>query len=153
MRTYAGEVATADILTEGRLILGVARGAFAWEMARLGSPIEYSKEKFIESLEVLESLLTKDNFSYEGKYYKFDSITIMPRPITNPLPIMIAAMDPSSIQNAAAKGYNIQSTVLSGSKKLLLERTNAFKKGREEAGGEGKINKTIYAKSSLCCKE
>ena len=69
MRTYAGEVATADILTEGRLILGVARGAFAWEMARLGSPIEYSKEKFIESLEVLESLLTKENFSYEGKYY------------------------------------------------------------------------------------
>ena len=38
MRTYAGEVATADILTGGRLILGVARGAFAWEMERLGSP-------------------------------------------------------------------------------------------------------------------
>ena len=32
MRTFAGEVATADILTEGRLILGVGRGAFAWEM-------------------------------------------------------------------------------------------------------------------------
>ncbi len=34
MRTFAGEVATADILTEGRLILGVGRGAFAWEMKR-----------------------------------------------------------------------------------------------------------------------
>ena len=40
MRTYAGEVATADILTDGRLILGVGRGAFAWEMERLGFPIE-----------------------------------------------------------------------------------------------------------------
>ena len=30
MRTFAGEVAIADILTEGRLILGVGRGAFAW---------------------------------------------------------------------------------------------------------------------------
>ena len=138
MRTYAGEVATADILTEGRLILGVARGAFAWEMERLGSPIEHSKEKFIESLEVLESLLTKENFSYEGKYYKFDSITIMPRPISNPLPIMIAAMDLNSIYNAAAKGYHVQSTVLSGTKKLLLERTDAFNKGKLKAEEKGK---------------
>ena len=138
MRTYAGEVATADILTEGRLILGVARGAFAWEMERLGSPIEHSKEKFIESLEVLESLLTKENFSYKGKYYKFDSITIMPRPISNPLPIMIAAMNLNSIRNAAAKGYHVQSTVLSGTKELLLERTDAFKKGKIEAGEKGK---------------
>ena len=42
MRTYAGEVATADILTDGRLILGVGRGAFSWEMKRLGTPIELS---------------------------------------------------------------------------------------------------------------
>jgi len=152
MRTYAGEVATADILTEGRLILGVARGAFAWEMARLGSPIEYSKEKFIESLEVLESLLTKENFSYEGKYYKFDSITIMPRPISNPLPIMIAAMDPTSILNAAAKGYHIQSTVLSGSKKLLLERSNAFKEGKEKAKESGKMMKLSMQRIAYAAK-
>ena len=153
MRTYAGEVATADILTEGRLILGVARGAFAWEMARLGSPIEHSKKKFIESLEVLESLLTKDNFSYEGKYYKFKSITIMPRPISNPLPIMIASMDPISIRNAAAKGYNVQSTVLSGSKKILLERTNAFKKGREEAGEKGKLTKLSMQRVAYAARD
>ena len=153
MRTYAGEVATADILTEGRLILGVARGAFAWEMARLGSQIEHSKKKFIESLEVLESLLTKDNFSYEGKYYKFNSITIMPRPISNPLPIMIASMDPNSIRNAAAKGYNVQSTVLSGSKKILLERTNAFKKGREEAGEKGKLIKLSMQRVAYAAKD
>ena len=153
MRIFAGEVATADILTEGRLILGVARGAFAWEMARLGSQIEYSKEKFIESLEVLESLLTKVNFSYEGKYYKFKSITIMPRPISNPLPIMIASMDPISIRNAAAKGYNVQSTVLSGSKKILLERTNAFKKGREEAGEKGKLTKLSMQRVAYAARD
>ena len=63
MRTYAGEVATADILTDGRLILGVGRGAFAWEMQRLGTPIEKSKEKFIESLEVLQLLLKNKEVS------------------------------------------------------------------------------------------
>ena len=152
MRIYAGEVATADILTEGRLVLGVARGAFAWEMARLGSPIEYSKDKFIESLEVLESLLSKENFSYEGKYYKFDSITVMPRPISNPLPIMIAAMDINSIRKAAAKGYHVQSTVLSGTKKLLLERTEAFKEGKKEAGERGKLLKLSMQRVAYAAK-
>ena len=38
MRIYAGEVVVADIFTEGRLMLGVGRGAFKYEMERLGCP-------------------------------------------------------------------------------------------------------------------
>ena len=56
MRIFAGDVAMANILTNERLVLGVGRGAFEWEMLRLGSPKAESKEKFIESLEVLKSL-------------------------------------------------------------------------------------------------
>ena len=141
MRTYAGEVATADILTEGRLILGVGRGAFAWEMDRLGTPIEKSKEKFIESLDVLQKLLNQEEVSYKGKYYNFDPITIMPRPISNPIQIMIAAMDLDSIKNAASRGFHVQSTVLSGSKELLQQRVNAFKEGSVKLGEEGKLLK------------
>ena len=139
MRTFAGDVSTTDILTEGRLELGVARGAFAWELDKLGSPIESSKEKFIESLAVLELLLSKENVSFKGKYYNFEPITIMPRPISDPVPIMIAAMDLNSIRDAASKGYHVQSTVLSGTKKLLLERVKAFKVGQHEAGEKGKL--------------
>ena len=141
MRTYAGEVATADILTEGRLILGVGRGAFAWEMNRLGTPIEKSKEKFKESLDVLQRLLNKEEVTYKGKYYNFDPITIMPRPISNPIQIMIAAMDLNSIKDAATRGFHVQSTVLSGSKELLKQRVNAFKEGCLELGEEGKLLK------------
>ena len=153
MRTFAGEVATADILTEGRLVLGVARGAFAWELDRLGTPIESSKEKFIESLEVLNSLLSKENYSFKGKYYNFNAITIMPRPISDPVPIMIAAMDPSSIRNAAAKGYHVQSTVLSGTKKLLLERVNAFKEGQQDAGENGKLIRLSMQRMAYAAKD
>ena len=141
MRTYAGEVATADILTEGRLILGVGRGAFAWEMARLGSPIESSREKFIESLDVLQKLLNEEEVSYKGKYYNFEPITIMPRPISNPIQIMIAAMDLNSIKDAAARGYHVQSTVLSASKELLKQRVDAFKEGALQLGEQGKLLK------------
>jgi len=153
MRTFAGEVATADILTEGRLVLGVARGAFAWELDRLGTPIESSKEKFIESLEVLNSLLSKENYSFKGKYYNFNAITIMPRPISHPVPIMIAAMDPSSIRNAASNGYHVQSTVLSGTKKLLLERVNAFKEGQQDAGENGKLLRLSMQRMAYAAKD
>jgi len=153
MRTFAGEVATADILTEGRLVLGVARGAFAWELDRLGTPIESSKEKFIESLEVLNSLLSKENYSFKGKYYNFNAITIMPRPISDPVPIMIAAMDPSSIRNAASNGYHVQSTVLSGTKKLLLERVNAFKEGQQDAGENGKLLRLSMQRMAYAAKD
>ena len=153
MRTFAGEVATADILTEGRLVLGVGRGAFAWELDRLGTPIESSKEKFIESLEVLNSLLSKENYSFRGKYYNFNAITIMPRPISDPVPIMIAAMDPSSIRNAAANGYHVQSTVLSGTKKLLLERVNAFKEGQQDAGENGKLIRLSMQRMAYAAKD
>ena len=49
MRVFAGEVVMADILTSGRLVLGVGRGAFAYEMGRLGSPIEESKAMVVGS--------------------------------------------------------------------------------------------------------
>ena len=153
MRTFAGEVATADILTEGRLVLGVGRGAFAWELDKLGTPIESSKEKFIESLEVLNSLLSKENYSFKGKYYNFDAITIMPRPISEPVPIMIAAMDPSSIRNAASNGYHVQSTVLSGTKKLLLERVNSFKEGQQDAGENGKLLRLSMQRMAYAAKD
>jgi len=152
MRTFAGEVATADILTEGRLELGVARGAFAWELDRLGSPIESSKEKFIESLAVLQSLLSKENVSFKGKYYDFKSITIMPRPISDPIPIMLAAMDLNSIRNAASNGYHVQSTVLSGEKKLLLERVKAFKDGQQQAGEKGKLSRLSMQRMAYAAK-
>ena len=153
MRTYAGEVSTADILTDGRLILGVARGAFPWEMERLGTPIENSKEKFIESLEVLQKLLAEEEVSFKGKYYNFDALTVMPRPITQPVPIMIAAMDPKSIKSAASRGFHVQSTVLSGTKKLLMDRVNAFKEGCEELGEKGKLLKLSMQRMMFVAKD
>ena len=141
MRTYAGEVATADILTDGRLILGIGRGAFAWEMKSLGTPIETSKEKFVESLEVLQKLLKEKDVSHKGKYYNFEPITIMPRPISKSIQMMIAAMDLNSIKDAASRGFHVQSTVLSGNKELLIQRVNAFKEGCEILGEEGKLLK------------
>ena len=80
MRTYAGEVVVADIFCDGRLFLGVGRGAFKFEMERLGVPMEETRERFDESLDVLQALLTEEEVSWNGKHYQFEALTIMPRP-------------------------------------------------------------------------
>lgn len=137
MRVFAGEVVVADIFTEGRLLLGVSRGAFPFEMERLGVPIECSREKFDESLEVLMALLSREEVSWQGRYYRFDPLTIMPRPIRQPMPIMMAAATPESIFQCVRRGFHVQTTPLAGGRRHVLEQIDAFHRGKESLGHAG----------------
>ncbi|MEM7226674.1 MAG: LLM class flavin-dependent oxidoreductase [Pseudomonadota bacterium] len=139
MRIYAGEVIAADIFTEGRLMLGVGRGAFAFEMDRLGVPLEITREKFNESLEVLTALLREEEVSWDGRYYKFDPLTVMPRPVRpGGPPIMMAVMVPEGIYHCAKRGFHIQTTPLSGDHQMMLDQVAAFQRGKAELGAAGK---------------
>ena len=130
MRRLAAEIALADILTDGRIQIGAGRGAFPYEFIRYGVPFEDSREIFDESLDVLEALLTKEDVSWEGKYYNFDSLTIMPRPLQQPHPpIWIAAMAPASLYHSARRGFNVQTTPLTGTMNLAEQQTRSFFEG------------------------
>ncbi len=133
MRLYAGQLAQADILCDGRLILGVGRGAFAYEMGRLDSPIAESREKFDESLNVLQALLTREEVSWSGKYYNFEALTTMPRPMTKPMPsMMIAALVPEAIYHCAKRGFHVQTSPLMGDRQHALDQVDAFRRGKAE---------------------
>ena len=138
MRTYAGEIVVADIFTEGRLFLGVGRGAFRYETERLGVPLEETRARFNESLEVLQALLTKEEVSWDGDYYKFPPLTIMPRPIRlGGPPMMMAVMNPEGIYQCTKRGFHIQTTPLSGNHQLLLDQVNAFNRAKGEMDENG----------------
>lgn len=139
MRIFAGEVIAADIFTDGRLMLGIGRGAFPYEMERLGVPIDISREKFDESLDVLTALLNEQEVSWDGKYYKFDPLTIMPRPARpGGPPMMMAVMIPEAIYHCTKRGFHIQTTPLSGDHQRMLDQAGAFQRGKEELGDEGR---------------
>jgi flavin-dependent trigonelline monooxygenase, oxygenase component len=135
-RILAGEVVQADMLCEGRLVLGVGRGAFGYEMGRLGVPIETSRERFVENLEILRALLEREDVSWDGGHHRFEPLTTMPRPV-RPIPIMVAAMAPDAIRDCARRGLHIQTTPLGGSHAKLLEQVDAFAAGRAQAGPAG----------------
>ena len=94
----------------------------------------------------MQKLLKEKEVSHKGKYYNFEPITIMPRPISKSIQMMIAAMDLNSIKDAASRGFHVQSTVLSGTKELLVKRVNAFKDGCEQLGEKGKLLKLSNVK-------
>ena len=153
MRVFAGEVIQAQILCDDRLVLGVGRGAFAYELARLGVPIETTREKFDESLAVLEALLGGEEVSWDGKYYRFEPLTVMPRPSGQPIPIMMAAMAPDAIHASARKGYSIQTTPLEASHDVLLGQVDAFKRGQREAGARGKGTKLSLQRVAYAARD
>jgi alkanesulfonate monooxygenase SsuD/methylene tetrahydromethanopterin reductase-like flavin-dependent oxidoreductase (luciferase family) len=138
MRTYAGEIVVADIFTEGRLMLGVGRGAYGFEMGRLGVPLDISREKFNESLDVLTILLREEEVSWDGEFYKFDPLTIMPRPVRpGGPPIMMAVLAPEGIFHCTKRGFHIQTTPLAGDHQLMLDQVDAFHRGKAELGVAG----------------
>jgi alkanesulfonate monooxygenase SsuD/methylene tetrahydromethanopterin reductase-like flavin-dependent oxidoreductase (luciferase family) len=136
MRIHAGELVCADIFTDHRLMVGVGRGAFGFEMDRLGVALESSREKFDESLDVLQALLADEEVSWDGKYYKFDALTIMPRPVGD-IPIMMAVLVPEAIYHCTKRGFHIQTTPLSGDHQHMLDQVNAFHRAKQELGAAG----------------
>lgn len=133
MRVFAGEVVQAQALCGGRLVLGVGKGAFGYETGLIGVPMQETKPRFEESLAVLEALLSRTDVSWDGSWYKFDALTVMPRP-EDAIPIALAIMAPAGIEAMAARGYHIQTTPLGASHGVLQEQVGAFHRGRAAAG-------------------
>ncbi len=143
MRILAGELVVADIFTDGRLLAGVGRGAFTYEMERLGVPMAETRERFDESLDVLQALLTQEEVSWTGQYYDFEPLTIMPRPVSPDRPqLMMAVMNPAGIEACTKRGFHIQTTALSGDHQMLVDQVDAHKRAKESLGVDG-TNLTI----------
>lgn len=138
MRIFAGEVVQASCLTEGRLILGVGRGAFRWELERLGVPFGQIRARFDDSLALLTALLTREEVAWDSPWYRFDPVTVMPRP-EHAIPLMVATMAPEGIESAARAGLHVQTTPLSSSHAVLKGQVDAFVRGRAAGGGQNRL--------------
>ncbi|WP_339672419.1 LLM class flavin-dependent oxidoreductase [Dasania marina] len=155
MRQLAGEIAVTDILTDGRIEIGVGRGAFPYEFDRLGVDFSKSREIFDESLNVLIALLTSDEeVSWDGDYYQFSSTKVQPRPIQDPMPpIWMAALFPESVYHCAKRGFNIQTSPLKAEASFLKELADAFHRGAKDAGKAGENSKLSMLRGCFVCDD
>jgi alkanesulfonate monooxygenase SsuD/methylene tetrahydromethanopterin reductase-like flavin-dependent oxidoreductase (luciferase family) len=103
----AGMIAETDILTNGRLECGLGRG-HAWLFEPSCVPLEESRPRYNEAVDILELALTKDKFSYDGQYYKVKDLSVVPRPVQKPHPkFCTGGTSDITYQTAGAKGWGI----------------------------------------------
>jgi alkanesulfonate monooxygenase SsuD/methylene tetrahydromethanopterin reductase-like flavin-dependent oxidoreductase (luciferase family) len=110
----AGEAAMTDIITGGRLDLGIARGAYSYEYERLMPGLDAwgAGQRMRELIPAVKKLWEGD-YAHEGEFWQFPSTTSSPRPLQQPHPpIWVAARDPNSHEFAVSNGCNVQVTPL-----------------------------------------
>ena len=83
----AKQLATLDVLSNGRLILGIGTGAYREEANALH--IGDRKKRLDEGIQGLRELFEKPKASFEGEYVRFTDVELYPRPLQKPLPIVI----------------------------------------------------------------
>jgi flavin-dependent trigonelline monooxygenase, oxygenase component len=110
----AGEAAMTDIVTGGRLDVGIARGAYGFEYERLlpGLDAWGAGQRMRELIPALKGVWAGD-YAHDGEFWKFPSTTSAPKPVQTPHPpIWVAARDPNSHEFAVSQGCNVQVTPL-----------------------------------------
>jgi alkanesulfonate monooxygenase SsuD/methylene tetrahydromethanopterin reductase-like flavin-dependent oxidoreductase (luciferase family) len=101
----AEDVATVDVISNGRFDLGVGQGYARGEFAGYGIERKERSRRLEEGLEILRGAWMKEGFSYSGKCYRVEDVTIMPRPVQLPHPpLWVGARGPKAIERAARHG-------------------------------------------------
>jgi probable F420-dependent oxidoreductase len=101
----AKTAATLDVLSGGRLILGVGVGAVAPESEAMGSAFAERGAITDEAIAVMKELWTKDDPSFAGKYYRFSGMPFSPKPLQQPhIPLWIGGSSRAAIRRAVRLG-------------------------------------------------
>jgi alkanesulfonate monooxygenase SsuD/methylene tetrahydromethanopterin reductase-like flavin-dependent oxidoreductase (luciferase family) len=75
-----------DVLSGGRLELGVGRGPAPLPLASFGVPQAEVNKRFVEGLSLVRQAWTQEQFSFQGEFFQIRQLGIVPRPIQKPTP-------------------------------------------------------------------
>jgi alkanesulfonate monooxygenase SsuD/methylene tetrahydromethanopterin reductase-like flavin-dependent oxidoreductase (luciferase family) len=104
----AEEYAMVDVISGGRLEFGIGSGNTGLDYRVFGISREESRARMDEANEVIIKAWSKERFSHAGKFWKFEEITLYPRPVQRPHPpIWVAGTSAETLGWAGRKGYDI----------------------------------------------
>jgi F420-dependent oxidoreductase-like protein len=147
---------TLDIISKGRLELGIGAGWFKREHEMFGFPYKKHSERIAmltEAVELLKKLWTETTTTYDGKYYHVTDAVCMPKPLQKPYPPLLIGGYSSRILDIAAKHADKSNFILLSSKEfatkaeLLAERCKSI--GRDYS----KITKSFFGEAMIVKSE
>jgi len=101
----AKELASLDVLSGGRLILGVGAGWMGEEFDALGVPFEKRGARLDEYIRLYKQLWTEDNPSFHGKFWQIEDVGFSPKPLQKPHPpIWVGGHSAAALRRAGRLG-------------------------------------------------
>jgi len=131
----AEQAATLDLISNGRLDLGVGKGYRHSEFKGFQIAPEEAEARFDEALGLMIRAFTeRRRFSHRGRFWRFEDIVVEPPPAQQPHPpLWVAAGSAASIRRAAARGFNLILDQYAGPE-LIAERIALYKAERASHG-------------------
>lgn len=152
----AEDFAMVDILSKGRLTLGVGSGYLKHEFEGFGVSGAEKRTRFDESLEILRRAWTGERFSFDGEFYQVKDVKLNVVPIQQPHPPMHVAI----LSNAAAhfvglKGYPIMMIPYATTEAFteLSDTVSAFRKSFMGAGGTMENAVVPFGLHAFCAED
>lgn len=131
----AEEIAFVDVLSQGRLRVGVGRGNRPTEFAGYRVSQEENRERFGEILEIMIQAWTQERVSYRGKFFTIDGIPVRPKPYQKPYPpLMLVCVSPETITFAARRGWPMLNSILFGPFSQIVQSRDLYVSAMREAG-------------------
>ncbi len=135
----AEDAVTLDIVSGGRLALGIGLGYQDADFRAFGIEKKHRVSLFEEAIEVLRKSWTGERFSHRGRHFDIDDVCVLPRPIQQPgPPLWIGGWVPAAVDRAGRLGDAI---VLGPSMPLAENQVLAdlYRKAAAEAGREPQV--------------
>ena len=104
----AEEIAMLDVLSGGRLDVGLGRGYQHYEFERFGLELDAGRQRWDESVDIIVKSFEGKPFSYNGKLFTIPETSLFPQPVQKPHPpVWITAQSPYALEAAVRRGFNV----------------------------------------------
>ncbi|WP_333768960.1 LLM class flavin-dependent oxidoreductase [Streptomyces sp. IBSBF 2435] len=132
----AGKLAMLDNISKGRLQVGFGRAFLPDEFDAFELSMDESRPRFAEGLRACQRLWAEEDVVWEGGFYRFGPVTLLPRPYQRPHPriLVAAAITPSSCEQAGRDGHGLLLVPSISKREKVQEMLTLYRKAYAEAG-------------------
>jgi alkanesulfonate monooxygenase SsuD/methylene tetrahydromethanopterin reductase-like flavin-dependent oxidoreductase (luciferase family) len=147
----AEQWATVDVLSGGRLDLGIGKGFSRWEYTNFGVRFEEASERFDEALDVMLTAWQPGRFDFDGQYYRFRDVQVLPKPVQQPHPRLWASAvrTRDSYEWAGRRGYDLLTAPFMMDRARLREYLDLYH-GTLADAGHSPAGKEVLGNLHVC---
>jgi len=150
----AVKTATLDLLSDGRVDLGIGRSTTPLQLTPFGVKLEDTRDMVDEALSIIPRMWTEEVFSHQGKYYNIPPLSVVPKPLQKPHPPLWVACTQEETSRIAGKlgvGCLIHGQ---GGPQKVASYVNTYKEAIKQAEPVGKfVNDQVVADILAYCDE